>query len=63
MPPYLKYSSLAMQMFASIALAAWAGHALDEYLEFKFPAFLLTLVFLVFGVMMYKLYQSVTKDK
>jgi hypothetical protein len=52
-----------MQMFATIGLAAWAGYKADQYFELKFPAFLLTLVFAAFGGMMYKLYQSITKDQ
>jgi hypothetical protein len=59
---YLRYSSLALQMFATIGLAAWAGYEADQYFELKFPAFLLTLVFAAFGGMMYKLYQSINKE-
>lgn len=60
---YLRYSSLAMQMFATIGLAAWVGYEADSYFKLKFPAFLLTLVFGAFGGMMYKLYQSINKDQ
>jgi Putative F0F1-ATPase subunit Ca2+/Mg2+ transporter len=63
MSPYIKYSSLAMQMTVTIGLAALAGYKIDQYLELNFPAFLLTLVFAAFGGMMYKLYQSVNKDE
>ena len=61
--PFLKYSSLAMQMVATIGIAAWAGHKVDLYFDFKFPAFLFSLVFLTFGGIMYKLYLSITKEK
>lgn len=37
---YLKYSGLAFQMLAAIGLAVWAGLELDEYLELRFPVFL-----------------------
>ena len=60
---YLKYSSLAMQMVVTIGVAAWGGYKLDQYLGLRFPAFLLTFVFAAFGGLMYKLYQSITKDK
>lgn len=60
---YLRYSSLAMQMTVTLGLAAWAGYKLDQYLQLKFPAFLLTLVFAAFGGMMYKLYHSINKDQ
>lgn len=53
-----------MQMFATIGLAAWAGYKLDIYFGFKkFPAFLLSLVLLSFGGIIYKLYQSINKDE
>jgi Putative F0F1-ATPase subunit Ca2+/Mg2+ transporter len=59
---YLKYSSLAMQMVVTIGVAGWLGHKTDLYFNFKFPVFLLSLVFLAFGGIMYKLYQSITKE-
>lgn len=59
---YLRYSSLAMQMVITLGLAAWAGLTVDKYLEFKFPVFLLLFVFIAFGGLMYRLYQSITKD-
>lgn len=59
---FLKYSGLGMQMLVSIGLAAWLGLKLDQYLELKFPVFLLTFVFLIFGGQMYQLYRSLNKD-
>jgi hypothetical protein len=59
---FLKYSGLGMQMMATIGIAAWLGLKLDQYLELKFPAFLLTFVFVAFGGMMYQLYRSLNKD-
>jgi hypothetical protein len=60
---FLKYSSLAMQMFVTIGVAAWIGYKIDEYFDLAFPAFLLTFVFGAFGGLMYKVYQSITKEK
>jgi hypothetical protein len=60
---YLKYSSLAMQMVVTIGVAAWVGYKADQYLELKFPVFLLTLSFAAFGGIMYKLYRSITRDE
>lgn len=40
---YLKYSGLAFQMIAVIGLAVWAGWELDQYLELRFPVFLIVL--------------------
>jgi hypothetical protein len=59
---FLKYSGLGIQMMASIGVAAWLGMKVDNYLELKFPVFLLTFVFLIFGGLMYQLYRSLNKD-
>jgi len=59
---YLKYSSLAIQLFAAIGLGGWLGYKLDQYLEIKFPAFMLLFGFLAFGGMMYQLYRSINSD-
>lgn len=56
---YLKYSGFALQLFGGIGLAAWAGYSLDNYLELKFPAFLLSFVFIVFTGMMYMVYKKI----
>lgn len=58
---FLKYSGLGIQLVAGIGIAAWGGHWLDEKLQLKFPAFLLSFVFLTFGGMMYQLYRSLNK--
>jgi hypothetical protein len=59
---FLKFSGLGLQMLVSIGLGAWLGMKLDHYLELKFPAFLLTFVFVIFGGLMYQLYRSLNKD-
>ncbi|MBK9402820.1 MAG: AtpZ/AtpI family protein [Bacteroidetes bacterium] len=51
---YIRYSSMGLQMGATIFLMTWAGVKLDEYLQLKFPAFTLFLaLFSVAGVMYY----------
>lgn len=60
--PLLKYSSLAIQMLAMLALAGWAGMKLDAALELKFPVFLLTLILLAFAGMIYRLYTGIGRD-
>jgi hypothetical protein len=61
--PIQQYGPLALQMFFTIGIASWAGHKADLYFDFKFPVLLISLVFLSFGGIMYKLYQSITKEK
>jgi F0F1-type ATP synthase assembly protein I len=58
----LKLSGLGLQLLAAIGSGAWLGLTLDRYLELKFPVFLLTFVFLIFGGMMFHLYRSLNKD-
>ena len=59
---YLKYSGLAIQMFVTIGVMAFVGFKLDEWLELKFPIFLMLLTFSSFGGTMYRLVKSLEKD-
>jgi hypothetical protein len=59
---FLKYSSLGLQLLVTIGAAAWLGIKIDSYLQLKFPAFLLTLVFVSFAGMVYKLYRSINNE-
>jgi ATP synthase protein I len=59
---YLRYSGLGVQLMLTIGLAAWGGYKLDKYLGLKFPAFLLTFVFVAFGGSMYLLYRVLNKN-
>jgi F0F1-type ATP synthase assembly protein I len=58
---FLKYSSLGVQLLATIGAAAWLGYSLDQYLELKFPVFLLSLVLLSFAGTIFQLYRSISK--
>jgi len=59
---FLKYSGLGLQMLVTIGVGAWLGYKLDQYLQLKFPVFLLTFVFLLFGGVMYQLYRMLNKE-
>lgn len=61
--PLLKYGSLALQMVALIAFAAWAGWKIDQLLGLSFPFFLLLFVLLSFVGMIYKLYRETKVDQ
>jgi hypothetical protein len=52
---YLRYSSLGLQLLASIGMAGYLGHLLDKKLGIQFPAFMLLFGFGVFAGMIYKL--------
>jgi len=58
---FLKYSSLGLQLLFTIGFFAWLGFKLDQYLNLKFPAFLLLFTLLSFAGMMYKLYRSLNE--
>jgi hypothetical protein len=58
---FLKYTNLGLQLLLVIGVSSWAGWKIDEYLGFKFPIFLLFLMLLSFGGMMYKLYRSLNE--
>jgi F0F1-type ATP synthase assembly protein I len=57
----MKYSSLGLQLMATLAIAGWIGWKLDAYFHFTFPVFLLSLILLAFAAMMYKLYRSLNE--
>ncbi|MBS1556384.1 MAG: AtpZ/AtpI family protein [Bacteroidota bacterium] len=59
---FLKYSGLGIQLLVTIGLAAFLGLKLDQYLELKFPVFLLSFVLLSFGGTMYHLYRTLNKE-
>ena len=59
---YLKYSSLALQLLLAIGVFGWLGHKLDQYLEIRFPAFMLLFGFVAFAGMMFQVYRSINKD-
>jgi F0F1-type ATP synthase assembly protein I len=59
---YLKYSGLAVQLLATIGVCGWLGYKLDQWLELKYPVFMLILGFLGFGGIMYQVYRSINKE-
>jgi len=58
---YLKYSALALQLLATLAVFGWLGYMLDQYLGLRFPLFMLFFGFLAFAGMMYQLYRSLNR--
>ncbi len=59
---YLKYSGLAFQLLITIGVAGWLGHKLDNYLEIRFPLFMLLLGLGAFGGTIYQLYRSINQE-
>ncbi|MBL7872819.1 MAG: AtpZ/AtpI family protein [Cyclobacteriaceae bacterium] len=63
-PPnsFLKYSGLGLQMLVTLGAGAWLGLKLDQYLELKYPVFLITFIFVLFGGLMVQLYRTLNKE-
>lgn len=59
---YLKYSGLAIQLLATIGVSGWIGYKIDQWLEFKYPVFMLTLGLLGFAGIMYQVYRSINRQ-
>lgn len=55
---FIKYSNLAFEMVAIMAIGTGAGWAIDRWLEWKFPIF--TLVLMVLAVVG-AIYQAIRK--
>jgi F0F1-type ATP synthase assembly protein I len=60
---YLKYSSLGFQLLAVIGVFGWLGYELDQFLDIRFPVFMLSFGLLAFGGMMFQVYRSINRDK
>jgi len=58
---YLRYSGLGIQLLVAIGVSGWLGYWLDQYLQIKFPAFMLLFGFLAFGGMMVQIYRSINR--
>jgi F0F1-type ATP synthase assembly protein I len=58
---YLKYGGLAFQLLGGIGVSGWLGYLLDQYLDFRFPVFMLTFGFFFFVGMIYQLYRTINK--
>lgn len=59
---YLKYSGLAIQLLVVIGVFGFIGYKVDQWLDLRFPAFMLTLGLLGFGGMLYQVYRSINKE-
>ena len=57
---YAKYTGIAFQMMAIMAVSAWLGWKLDERLNFKFPVFTLTFIITAVGLVLYKIVRSLS---
>ena len=59
---YLRYSGFAFQLLGGVGFGAWAGHQLDEFLDFEFPLFLLLFMLIIFSWMLYQISKRLNQD-
>lgn len=60
---YVRFSSVGLQMAATILIFSFIGYKLDHWLHLKFPAFTIGFVFLsAFGSFYYLIKQLTRKD-
>lgn len=58
---YLKYSGMALQFFALIAIGAWIGQKLDAYFETPKPFITVFLILFFAGGYFYKMYRELSE--
>lgn len=58
---YLKYSGMALQFFAMIAIGAWIGQKLDAYFETPKPFITVFCILLLAGGYFYKMYRDLSQ--
>lgn len=58
---YLKYSGMAIQFFALIAIGAWIGQKLDAWLQTSKPWMTLFCILFLSAGYFYKLYRDLTQ--
>ena len=61
-PAYLKFTGIAFEMVATIGVATYGGYLLDNFLNLKFPVFLLSFAMLSLAGSLYLLYKRLPGD-
>lgn len=59
---YLRYSGLAFQLLAAIVIGGWLGYKADQWLNLRYPVFMVILGLAGFGGSLYKVYQSFNRE-
>jgi apolipoprotein N-acyltransferase len=57
---YARYTGIAFQMMAVMAISAWVGYKLDQWLSIEFPVFTLGFTVVAIGLVLYKLVKSLS---
>jgi F0F1-type ATP synthase assembly protein I len=59
---YLKYSGMALQFFALLAIGAWLGQKLDAHFGTSKPFITIFLILFLAGGYFYKMYRDLTSE-
>lgn len=59
---YLRYSGLAFQLLGSISIGGWIGYKTDQWLNLRYPVFMLLFGLAGFGGSMYLVYRSFNRE-
>ena len=59
----MKYSGMAMELFAIIMISVFLGRFLDDYFGLEKPYIMLSLIVILFGGYMYRMYLDLTKNQ
>ena len=59
----MRYASLATQWMLLLLLAVWAGHKLDEKLNWKVPLFLILFPLISLALSLWRLINELNKPK
>ena len=58
---YLRYSGLAIQLLAAIGIFGWLGYKLDQWLELRYPVFMMVLGLLAFAGSLYRVIKTMNQ--
>ena len=57
---YAKYTGIAFQMVAIMAVSTWLGLKVDALLNLQFPLFTLIFIITALGLLLYKIIRSIS---
>lgn len=59
--PWLRYSGLATEMMATLAIATYAGYKLDQWIAWGWPLFLIIFPLLALALLLWRLIKATGK--
>ncbi|MEX2234252.1 MAG: AtpZ/AtpI family protein [Cyclobacteriaceae bacterium] len=59
---YLRYGGLAFQLLATIGVSGWLGYLIDQWLNLRYPVFMIVFILAGFAGSLYKVYRSFNRQ-